>query len=94
MLGYESENVARAAEGTRNHTLFRAARSLGQLVAGHVLNVGDVRAALTQAGTAAGLSPAEIARTIDSGLRSGARMPRGRPSSAATFGAPNGRWVS
>lgn len=80
-LGYEADNVARAAEGTRNDTLFKAARSLGQLAAGGVLHPDDIRAALSAAGTSAGLDRAEISRTIESGLKSGALMPR-RPDPA------------
>ena len=81
-IGYEAETVARAAEGTRNDTLFKAARSLGQLVAGGMLHADDVRAALTAAAATAGLKPAEISRTIDSGLKSGALRPRRRPDPA------------
>lgn len=82
-LGYEAKTVARATEGTRNDTLFKAARSLGQLVAGGVLRADDVRASLTAAGATAGLERAEIRRTIESGLRSGALMPRQQPNLAS-----------
>lgn len=81
-LGYESDNVAAAAEGTRNDTLFKAARSLGQLVAGGILHADDVRAALAAAAATAGLEHAETTRTIESGLKSGALMPRRRPALA------------
>lgn len=91
VLGYEAENVARATEGHRNDTLFKSARSLGQLVAGGVLGVDTVRATLAQAAETTGLDRAEITRTIESGLKSGARMPRGRPRPESKFGTPQGR---
>lgn len=78
VLGYEVENVANATKGNRNNTLFKSARSLGQLVAGGVLNADSVRAGLAPAAETTGLERAEITRTIESGLKSGARMPRGR----------------
>jgi hypothetical protein len=84
VLGYEADRVARAAVGSRNDTLFRAARSLGQLAAGGAISPDAVRAALTQAAETAGLGRAETTRTIESGLKSGTRMPRARPSSAPT----------
>jgi hypothetical protein len=84
VLGYEADRVARASVGTRNDTLFRAARSLGQLTAGGAINPDDIRTALTQAAKTAGLDRSETTRTIESGLKSGTRMPRDRPSSAPT----------
>lgn len=56
--------VAEAPQGTRNDTLNRAAFSLGQLVAGGVLEHEEVVDALTHAGGAAGLGSAEVGRTI------------------------------
>lgn len=94
VLGYEVENVAKAKEGNRNDTLFKSARSLGQLVAGGVLGVDIVRAELAQAAETAGLGRVEIARSIESGLKSGARMPRGRSRPASKPSAPEGRWAS
>lgn len=81
VLGYETETVASATQGNRNDTLFKSSRSLGQLVAGGILNADAVRVALTRAAEATGLGRVEITRTIESGLKSGARMPRGRPHS-------------
>ncbi|MFG2131510.1 bifunctional DNA primase/polymerase [Streptomyces sp. NPDC048751] len=45
----EVDNVARAADGTRNATLLRAARALGRLVASGDLDRGEVEEALSRA---------------------------------------------
>jgi hypothetical protein len=78
-LTSECENVAGAAEGTRNHTLNRAAFSLGQLVAAGHLTHDDTWRALTDAGRAAGLDPHEIEATLRSGLGAGQHHPRAVP---------------
>ena len=75
----EVASVRRASEGSRNHSLNRAAFALGQLVAGSHLDADHVSAALTQAALAAGLTPKETRATIASGLRAGAARPR-RPA--------------
>jgi Bifunctional DNA primase/polymerase, N-terminal len=62
--------------GGRNTALYRSAVALGQLVAGGELNEDDVRHLLTRAGLDTGLRPREVARTIASGLKDGARRPR------------------
>jgi len=72
----EVDRIRTAAEGTRNHTLYTAAAALGQLVAGGCLTPTDVTPRLTHAALAAGLTPAETARTIASGLRAGSQHPR------------------
>jgi hypothetical protein len=59
-----------------NHALYQAAVALGQLVAGGQLPADDVTAWLTDAATRVGQRPGETARTIRSGLRSGAKRPR------------------
>lgn len=76
-LDDEVARVRSAKVGTRNDTLFRSARSLGQLIAGGVLDGDDVCRCLGQAAEAAGLKPAEYFPTIRSGFRSGANVPRG-----------------
>ncbi|QKW12388.1 bifunctional DNA primase/polymerase [Verrucosispora sp. NA02020] len=68
--------ITTAAPGRRNHTLYVSAVALGQLVAGGALTEDDATSVLTNAAQAAGLRPAETARTIASGLRAGARRPR------------------
>lgn len=91
----ESEAVASAIEGERNHTLNRAAFSLGQLVAGGELSESEVTAALASAARAAGLEDAEIRATIASGLRAGAGSPRRAPERPATGATVRrGPWAS
>lgn len=65
-----------APQGERNHALYRTAAALGQLVAGGAVAEQEIEGLLTQAAHRAGLRPAEIRRTIASGLRAGARRPR------------------
>jgi len=68
--------LAETGEGGRNHALFMAAQTLGQLVAGHAVTEDTVTAVLTDAAARLGLRPGETANTIRSGLRAGARRPR------------------
>ena len=75
----EATKVRTAPEGTRNHTLNRAAFALGQLVGAGYLDADDVVATLTDAALTAGLTAAETRATIASGLRAGAAHPR-RPA--------------
>lgn len=72
----EIDRVRQAGEGTRNHTLNRAAFALGQLVAAGKLDERQVRDELVHTGTSIGLSFTESCKTVDSGLRSGAQNPR------------------
>lgn len=75
-LEAEVQAVATAAEGTRNHTLNRAAFNVGQLVAAGHLDHDDAHHTLHQAARAAGLDDTEIHATLASGLRAGAQTPR------------------
>jgi hypothetical protein len=75
----EIGRVMAAAPGTRNHTLNRAAFSLGQIVAGGGLDRGRVTEALARAARAAGLDEHEIVATIASGLEDGTAAPRAAP---------------
>jgi hypothetical protein len=68
--------LAETGEGGRNHALFMAAQTLGQLTAGGAVAEDTVTRVLTDAGCMLGLRPREIERTIASGLRAGARRPR------------------
>jgi hypothetical protein len=68
--------LAEAGEGGRNHALFMAAQTLGQLVASGALDEDAVTTVLTDAAARIGLAPREIERTIHSGLTAGARRPR------------------
>ncbi|HLL67506.1 MAG TPA: bifunctional DNA primase/polymerase [Micromonosporaceae bacterium] len=65
--------------GNRNDTLNRAAFNLGQLVGAGLLHEATAWGQLTNAALDAGLAPAEIRRTIASGLTAGQRHPRARP---------------
>lgn len=86
-LERELAQLAAAAEGYRNSALNRAAFSLGQLVAGGVLDHNEVVAHLERVAYEVAQKPAthpftprEIARTISSGLTAGAEKPRAIPS--------------
>jgi hypothetical protein len=78
-LDAEAQRVVDAPAGSRNHTLNRAAFSLGQLVAGGALEEDEVVHALTLAAHQAGLDDDEIAPTLRSGLQGGQKDPRGVP---------------
>lgn len=75
-LDDEVAAVRGSAEGSRNHTLNRAAFALGQLIAAGHLAEHDVTAQLAAAATAIGLGPRETRATVASGLRAGAEHPR------------------
>lgn len=75
-LERECDEVARAGEGVRNHTLNTAAYSLGQLVASGHLAGQVVLDRLTQAATDAGLPLGEIQKTAPRAIRDGAKRPR------------------
>ncbi len=75
-LASEVEAVRSACQGSRNHTLNRAAFSLGQLIAGGHLIELDVVSQLVCAAEGCGLPEDEAARTIRSGLSAGMREPR------------------
>ncbi len=72
----ELDRVLAAAEGTRNHSLFVAARCIGELIGAGLLPRQLAEAALTLAGQATGLTSRECAATIRSGLDTGERNPR------------------
>lgn len=76
-LRAEVHRVLIAREGTRNDTLVRAAFALGQLVGAGLLPAMVVTETLMAAGQVAGLGARECRATIQSGLRSGTRRPRG-----------------
>ncbi|MGH8878461.1 MAG: AAA family ATPase [Stackebrandtia sp.] len=84
-LEAECARVMNAPAGQRNHTLNRAAFSLGQLIAGGALDDADVVTELTAAAELAGLDtdpgcgPQGIAATIASGIAAATKSPRGVP---------------
>jgi hypothetical protein len=75
----ETEAVANAVEGQRNVQLNTSAFNLGQLVGAAVLERADAEAILSDAARNCGLPDHESARTIQSGLDSGAKQPRQIP---------------
>lgn len=76
-LESELDRLAKARSGERNDVLNRAAYSLGQLVADGLLMESDVIAKLETTALAIGLDGGEIGATLLSGLRAGAKQPRG-----------------
>lgn len=73
----ECDAVRRAASGTRNDRLNRAAFAVGQLLeAGHLIDESFCVEQLVAAGEAAGLDDHEIGPTIRSGLDGGRVAPR------------------
>ena len=75
-LDSEVATMGHAAEGTRNHTLNRAAFNLGQIVGSGTLERNDVESALVEAGIAVGLTDRECTATVASGLDAGIACPR------------------
>jgi len=87
-LAEETRQVRAAAQGGRNHRLNRAAFSLGQIVAGGLLDAGTVTDQLRHAALGAGLGARESALTIRSGLRAGMLHPRRPPDRSPADPAP------
>jgi hypothetical protein len=73
VLDAAAARVARAAVGTRNDTLNRAAFTVGRLVGAGLLDEPTATSELTRAARYAGLGRTEIGRTIRSGLSAGRR---------------------
>ncbi|MBF6328440.1 bifunctional DNA primase/polymerase [Nocardia transvalensis] len=80
ILTRETARVKAAQFHTRNRTLFRAAFTLGRLVAAGELSEQDARAALTAAAAHHvghhGFTQTELDRTVTNGLAYGTRYPR------------------
>jgi hypothetical protein len=72
-----AEHDRQPREGTRNDMLNRSAFALGQLVGAGMLDGESMAAVLEDAGQRIGLDADEVRRSIASGLRAGARCPRG-----------------
>jgi hypothetical protein len=66
-----------AKEGRRNDTLNKSAFAIGQLVGAGMFDGQNAAAVLEDVGQRIGLSPGEVRRSMASGLRAGARCPRG-----------------
>jgi hypothetical protein len=88
-LEREATEVALAPVGTRNHTLNRAAFSLGQIAGTGLMQPETVERVLTASALAAGLTEKEAQATIASGLRAGQRLPRGPRSPTTTRRRPS-----
>lgn len=82
-LDREAEIVRTAPHGGRNESLNKAAFACGQLIAGGCLTESEVRSRLVSASESCGLVQNDgirsVQATILSGLKSGAREPRGPP---------------
>lgn len=75
-LNDECRRVAAAPKGAWNHTLNRAAFSLGQLVGAGILPLDLVAGELHAASSARGHATTEAEKTIASGLNKGLHQPR------------------
>jgi len=75
-LARESDAVAQAPEGQRNHTLNRAAFNIAQLCAGGYLGRDMAWDALRGAAFASGLTAGETEATLASGFKAGETHPR------------------
>jgi Bifunctional DNA primase/polymerase, N-terminal len=75
-LTAEVARVVDSPAHQHNTALYRAAIALGQLVAGGAIDATTVTALLAGAAATVGQPDGEAARTIASGLRSGANRPR------------------
>jgi hypothetical protein len=76
-LRRELERLSQATEGTRNHSLNKAAFALGQLVATGALDEEETAATLIAEGQLLGLGVLECERTVASGMTAGMEQPRG-----------------
>ena len=83
-LDGERERLAGVGPGKRNNTLFLSAISLGQLVAGHLLELDEALAVLHDGAAAhvgdGAYSDEQARKTIASGLERGFREPRTIPT--------------
>lgn len=75
-LEYEADEVAAATEGTRNHTLNKAAYKLGSLVSAGHLDGQTVINTLEASARISGLPPSEINRVVYRATREGGQTPR------------------
>lgn len=78
----EAERIRNAPRGQHNYSIYLASVALGQLVAGRALSRADAHAALRAAAefhitSDCDCTGREVENTIASGLRAGAKRPRG-----------------
>lgn len=76
-LNGEVARVRHAPEGCRNHTLNRAAFSLGQIAGAGIIDTTEIESHLHHAALGAGLGEREALLTIRSGIAAGLARPRG-----------------
>lgn len=79
----ELDGLHKTPPGQRNTALNTAAFKLGRLSGAGTLDVSTARVRLTEVGHAIGLTPDEVSRTIESGLRAGMAQPRFIPREEA-----------
>lgn len=85
--------VVRAVDGSRNQSLNNEAYTIGQLIAGGVLDESEASEALRRAAIGAGLSEEETRKTIESGIKAGKAKPRTVPEpKTETAGADALEW--
>lgn len=82
-LEREAGKVTIAAAGERNNALNEAGFSLGQLIAGGLLQRDEVEETLALAGMRAGLAESEIRATLRSSIDAGMKHPRQAPERTA-----------
>lgn len=75
-LGREVERLSMAANGDRNHQLFRSSAAMGELVGAGLIADWQAAQELLAVAVSIGLSEIESRATILSGLNKGARNPR------------------
>lgn len=75
-LDAECANIALAPEGTRNNVLNTAAVKIAGLVSGGEIDRSEAESSLAHAGSRAGMSETEVAKTIASGFKAGLQTPR------------------
>ncbi|WP_420992273.1 bifunctional DNA primase/polymerase [Brucella sp. SA075A] len=80
-INAEIAKVENAAKGSRNNTLNEAAFALGQLVGAGWKSEAEIFGLLMNAAASCGLNQAESRKTIQSGIRAGAKEPRQLPPS-------------
>jgi hypothetical protein len=73
-----ADEMLRAGEGQRNHTLVGVAYRAGRLAAAGELAAEAARAVLVEAARRVGLSPIEAERTFRSGFAAGCDVPAAR----------------
>jgi hypothetical protein len=75
----EAGKVALSTPGSRNHTLNKAAFSLGTMADWPEMREGEAKRALSQVALANGLTEREVTSTVESGWTAGKMQPRKRP---------------